>query len=508
MADDFPYKTTPFGPYQRDILVATMRRPFAYLAMEQGTGKSWETINTMVYLYLAGKITGAIVVAPNNIHAQWALEQLPAHMSDRVPWRAHIWESGPALADFRRGKKKKRAWAVEEFINGPGFPILCVNSESVTRPLTKRAITLMLKTHKCLFAVDEAGDFSGNSKRTRAIMRWRHMAPYRRMLEGVLVGGSPFELYYPYRFLSPSILGYNSYGEMKEKHAEWIECERTDGKRFKIIATNRDGSKKWKDLDKLAERIKPHTFRALKKDVLPFLPKKLFHKRFFELTKEQWRLTSEIAENYTTEIAGGSVTATIRLTQYLRWQQIACGYVPLDPDYATADPDDDAVQPVAVLPGPNPRLDLLAAELRGKIRPTVIWCRFHYDIDLISDLLDAQGFRFVTYDGRIDREAKQESKERFRDGDVDFFLANTKAGGRGLDGIQRANRVFYYSNYFGLRPRLQSEDRTHRIGTGAEPVDYTDLLARSSIDMLIVRALRNNQNVADAITGDPAKEWI
>jgi SNF2 family DNA or RNA helicase len=514
MAESFPYKTTPFGPYQREIIRDSRNMPFAYYAMEQGTGKSYITIIVAAYLYLTGKISGMIIVAPNTIHTQWALEQIPTHMPEPVPWRAHVWDSGPTLADFRKAKKKRDTWRIESFIDAPGFPILCINSETLHRPLAKRAITLMLKRRKCLLAVDEAGDFTnGGAKRTRALMRWRHMAPFRRLLEGVPVGGSPFELYSPMRFLSPLILGYESKRQMEDAHAEWNEVERpgaqeTDRfKTFRVIRKDKTGRPIYKDLESIARKIKPYTFRVLKKDVLPFLPKKLFHKRFFELTDEQWRLTNELLDDMTTTLANGrTVTATNVLTQYLRFQQIAAGYVPMDPDYSGTE---DEAEPPAIIPGPNPRLDLLMAELqRFKARPTVIWTRFRYDIDLISEALDAEGIRFVTYDGRIDATQKAENKARFVSGDVDYFVANPAAAGRGLDGLQRSNRVYAYTNYFGLRRRLQWEDRTHRIGTGAEPVDYTDLLGRNSIDMLIVRALRNNQNVADIITGDPAKEWL
>jgi hypothetical protein len=507
----FPYKTQPFGPYQRDVLTRSALLPFFFLAMEQGTGKTWVTINTAALLFLRKKIDAMIVLAPNGVHTAWALEQLPAHMPDVVPWRAHIWNSGKELTQKKRRAKQFRAserdehWALSQLARDPDvFPVLCVNSESCTTPLAKKAIGTMLTRRRCLFVVDESGDFTTPSaKRTRALMTWRERAPYRRCLDGTPVGVEPFELYAPYRFLSPAILGYATYAEMKERHAEWDTRERGDnGREFKVIRTDRTGRKLWKDLDVLARKIAPHTFRITKAEALPHLPPKIFHKRFFEMTEEQWRLTNELREEMQTELAGGgTATATNVLTQYLRYQQIASGYIPPDVVYG------EEVEPVRVIPGPNPRLELAVDEcLRHAGTKGILWCRFQFDVDLLAARLRMEGFSVVTYDGRTSDTAREEAKARFQQSEVDWFIGNPAAGGRGLN-LYRAEWVMYYGNYFGLRRRLQSEDRAHRIGT-KNVVNYTDLLGARSIDLKIVRALRNNQNVADVITGDPAKDWI
>jgi len=514
----FPYKTQPIGPYQRDIFARSARLPYAYLAMEQGTGKTWVAINTAVYLFLKKLIDAMVVFAPNGVHSAWALEQLPTHMSDVVPWRAHIWRSAGERAYWNRARNaevstqdRRDNWDVWKLVSDREiFPILCVNSETITNPLCERAIGTFLTNRRCLLIADEAGDFTTPSAvRTRALWRYGRQAPYRRALEGVPVGTEPLELYAPYRFLSPGILGYKNYGEMKEAHAEWVTLERGDnGRQFKVVKTDRrTGKKCWKGLDLLAQKIAPHTFRALKAEALPFLPPKLFYKRFFSMTAEQWRLTNELRENLTANLAeGGTVTAQHILTQYLRFQQIACGYVPPDVIYSEQEQD---TEPVSIIPGPNPRLELCIEELlRLRGAPTIIWTRFHFDIDLLSDRLRQEGFTFVTYDGRTSLPEREEAKAAFQGGAVQVFIGNSAAGGRGLN-LFRAEQEIFYANYFGLRRRLQAEDRGHRIGSRLDQrVRIGDLLAEHSIDMTIVRALRNNQEVADIITGDPAKDWI
>jgi SNF2 family DNA or RNA helicase len=505
----FPYKAEPFGPYQRDWLIKTAKAPFFYIAWEQGTGKSWLICNTIAYLFLREKITGAVIIAPSGVHIQWALEQFPKLMPEVVPWDAYIWHSGDDLQEVRRAKKQKRENEFKAFRTAPGrFPILCINTEAITTPLAKKAITTMLKTHKCLLVADEAGDFTTPSaKRTMALNRWRHLAPFRRVLEGVPVGQSPLELYSPYRFLNPRIIGCENFREMQDTYAEWDEFELQggNGRTFRKIRVNKKtGEKEWKNLDQLKAKIAPYTSRVTVAEALPHLPPFLFHKRFFEMTEEQWRLTNGLIEDMTVDLAdGGRVTATNTLTLYLRWQQIACGYVP--PDVVWGEEDD--AEPISIIPGPNPRLQLTLEEIdRNKTKPTIIWTRFKFDIDVLSAGLKDAGFKFVTYDGRTSVDERHEARLRFQGGDVDYFVGNSAAGGRGLD-LYRAERMFYYANYFGLRRRLQSQARARRIGTRYN-VNVIDILGHRSIDMKIVKALRNNQDVADVITGDPRKEWL
>lgn len=516
----FPYKTQPL-PTQREALKrSATKRAFA-LHMEQGTGKSFVCVVTAALLWMRGLIDGVVILAPNGVHQGWILDQFPTHCPDEVPWRGIIWQSAKQLTAWRKSAKlrpSERTWDVGTLARDTSqLAILAVNTEAATTPMARKAIGTLLTMRRCLFIADEAGDFiTPGAKRTRALMYWGPRAPYRRILEGVPVGSSPFELYAPFKFLDWRILGYRTYKEMQNAHAEWDEFvkggdasdltpEERRKRTFRVVAVDRaTGKKRWKDLDLLARRIAPYTYRCTKAEALPDLPPKIFHKRYFELTAEQWRMTMELKEELTTAFEdGATVTATNVLTQYLRFQQIACGYVPPDQVYG------EEAEPIRLLPGPNPRLEMAVEEaLRHRRAPQIIWTRFQFDIDLLKPRLIEEGFTVFTYDGRTDEAERTEVRRRFQTDALPFevVLGNAKAGGRGLQ-LYKAEHAMYYANYFGLRARLQSEDRNHRIGTKTV-VNYTDLLGRGSIDHVIVRALRNNQDVADIVTGDPAKEWI
>jgi hypothetical protein len=503
----FPYKTQPYDDKQREIIARSCDLPYAFLQMQQGTGKSYVTIITIARLWLTRKIDGVVILAPNGVHTAWALEQLPKHMPDCVPYTTWVWNSERERETRRKELKanKRARWSFYQWVTAQQLPILIVNSEAVPLALAKKAINIMLDNRKCFFAVDESGDFTKpNGKRTRPLMTWGPRAPYRRCLDGTPTSTSPFELYAPYRFLDWRILGYRTFQKMKDAHAEWEVHERGDnGRVFKVVKRDpHTGEKMYKDLDKLHQRIAPVTFRVLKSEMN--LPEKQYHKRFFTLSKEQRRLTAELREQCIAELEGGGTVSTANpLTRDLRFQQIASGYVPPDIIYGE-DPE-----PAHVIPGPNPRLELMIEEVRRhpKKMSAIVWARFQLDLDILKEAFREEGLSFCVYDGRTPRAEREELKQAFQAGKITWFLGNPKAGGRGLN-LQVAEHMWYYTNYFGLRTRLQSEDRgSARIG-GKDNTQITDILAERSIDMKIVRELRANMNVSNAVTGDPAKEWI
>lgn len=98
----------------------------------------------------------------------------------------------------------------------------------------------------------------------------------------------------------------------------------------------------------------------------------------------------------------------------------------------------------------------------------------------------------------------------FRDDpSVRFFVGNQAAGGTGLDGLQVASTVVYYSNDTSLTNRLQSEDRAHRGGSEVhDRVTIIDIIADDTLDEKFLNALRARKNVADLVVGDDPREWV
>jgi SNF2 family DNA or RNA helicase len=194
--------------------------------------------------------------------------------------------------------------------------------------------------------------------------------------------------------------------------------------------------------------------------------------------------------------SGELATTASVLTQIMRLQQICCGHLA---------PDDGPIERIK-----NNRLSellSLSEEVQGK---AIIWATYSHDIEMIrEELAKLYGPEAVaTYYGATPQDQRQEIVNRFQDkrDPLRFFVGQPKTGGYGIT-LTAANTVIYYSNSYDLEIRLQSEDRAHRIGQ-SNKVTYIDLVSPDTIDEKILAALRNKIDIAGAVLGEDAKDWL
>ena len=93
-----------------------------------------------------------------------------------------------------------------------------------------------------------------------------------------------------------------------------------------------------------------------------------------------------------------------------------------------------------------------------------------------------------------------------KESSLKYMVANPKTGGYGLT-LTASHTVVYYSNSYDLEIRLQSEDRTHRIGQ-ENKVTYVDFIAEKTIDEKIVQCLRSKIDIATEVLGEELKSWL
>ena len=67
---------------------------FAYF-MEMGTGKSKVLIDNIAMLYNAGKINGALIIAPKGVYKNWFDSEIPNHMPDYIEKKVGLWRTKP-----------------------------------------------------------------------------------------------------------------------------------------------------------------------------------------------------------------------------------------------------------------------------------------------------------------------------------------------------------------------------------------------------------------------------
>lgn len=426
-------------------------------------------------------------------------------MPNSVPYNVVHWRTG------RMTSQKRRALTRAAIEDTSKLLVIAINVDAVSHKLGKDLLTYVMRKRPTLMIVDESSDIADHSSnRSRAVNRLGRLAFSRRILNGS--PGDALRLFAQFSFLDWRFLGQPKWREFQLAWAEWnvVKTGTLDSRgveKFFLVQKREPLTNKpvFKNQEEFNKRMYAHAFRCTKDECFD-LPPKMYNKIFPTLNAEQHSLYKQLVEEYEAMFPdGATVSVSIKLTLYLRLQQIICGYVPVD-HFLELDelriPD-----PVRIIEGPNDRLRCLmdfvdhSGDTQG-----IIWTRFRMDRDLITNALKERGSSFVEiYGGNPSTEARTLARNQFQAGEAQWMVANQAAGGRGYT-LTAARLMAYYSQYFGLERRLQSEDRAHRYGTVS--LTITDFVVPGSIDEVILRALRNGKEVADELTGDIPKPWI
>jgi SNF2 family DNA or RNA helicase len=316
-------------------------------------------------------------------------------------------------------------------------------------------------------------------------------------MTGTPINNAPFDAFSQFSFLDPDILGTTSFYAFKAEYAEMLQegnpllkaIKERHNLRFspQIVARGAQGKPKYRNLDKLSRLIEPHSFRVLKKDCLD-LPEKIYKTLVFRMTPEQI-VVYKRAEDECRIVFQNETTPFNKLVAIGKLAQITSGYY-LHPA---------ADEPVRI-EGENRKLDLLIERVQAVVDAgdkVIIWARYRIEIADIIARLNKAGIKSVQYHGGVTKKDRVAAIDSFERGDTMAFVGNQQAGGTGIT-IVAAHYVFYFSNDFSLRNRLQSEDRAHRIGQKHNVV-YFNLVAKGTVDESVVRVLTGKEDVAHAI---------
>lgn len=479
------------------------------LFFEQRCGKTKPVIDACAEAYALGVIDTLIVFAPAGVHRNWITDELPKHCPDSCDVFGFLWNSNKA------GTKKYQA-ELDKVLTHPGFTVIAINCEAAITDKVRDFLWILVKARRCACAVDESIIKTPGAKRTKVIQNVGKHCYLRFLLDGTPNAESPLELYAPFKYLDPNILGYTSYFPFRNRYAIVKKgFNSATGQTFDHVVG-------FQNIEELKAKIAPYSMRVTRRSAFPDMPEKIYAKKFYQLSPTQRRIYNELRDEYATELhTGDRVDARMVLTRYLRLQQVLSNVLPTS---ETAEPCGacagegcvvcDGIgaiviesRGVVVDPSHHPRLDALAEILAANPKtPTLVWARFTKDIDDIMRLTAKMGLNFRRYDGAVGEDYRAETKVGFQRGEFDGVAGNPKAGGQGLD-FSYAELQVPYTNQFALRLRLQFEDRTEhplkRVATGIQ-----DIIAEDTIDETLVDALRNKQSLSELITGDPKRVWL
>lgn len=487
------FKTKPYK-HQLACLNRFGREEYFALLAEMGTGKTWIVINNMAQLWASAECDAVLIFAPNGVHTNWTLQEFPKHMPDWVRTKIAAWHATP--------NKKERAALDDLYKTNEerALRILVMNWEALqNKKGQEAAMRFALSAMRLMIVADESDNMKNPStQRAKSMMNLKPLSQFRRIMSGTPVNNSPFDLFSQFLFLHQSILGTDSFYAFKAEYAEMLQDghkllehikQKMNRKGFtpQVVARDASGRPKYRNLEKLQKLIAPHSFRILKEECLD-LPKKIYKTAWFNLTAEQQRVYKK-AKDECRLVFESNETPFNKLASYMKLAQITSGYYlhPL------------AEEPVRI-EGDNPKLDLLVDRVKQVVAQGskfIIWARYRIEIADIAKRLREEGISFVEYHGGVSKKDRVQNIDDFERGDKQGFLGNQQSGGVGIT-LVVAEYVFYFSNNWSLRDRLQSEDRAHRIGQDKN-VTYINVAARGTVDELVIGAIEQKKDIATFI---------
>jgi len=499
--DGVLFKMPPM-PHQRVALTLGRDMPYFGYLMDQGTGKTKVDIDDTAHNFREDRIDAWIVIAPNSVKTNWVMwechkeheddmDAIEAHMPDDIPVTKGVWISQP------NGAEKKEWDAYLSELNAQSkrtksLVILTVNVDALNVTRCFEFLLQFVKTFRTKITVDESTRIKNRaSGRTKAAMALRSHCLLARILSGTPVIKRPLDSFAQFNFLSEDILGFGNFFSFRNHYAIM------GGFKDKQVIN-------YKNLDDLSDRIASCSYRVTKEECLPDLPPKVYLKRRVPLSAPQLKAYNQMKKDMLVEWKDDVINAPIVLTQLLRLQEIIGGYLPVMEDGKRVGTHE------IIAPEKNPKFNQVLEVLdESGDSQVIVWCRFTAEIDGIYALLKKKGISAEKFYGATKERDRVSIRKRFARHEFKVLVAQTSAGGIGIDEFKAACYEVYVSNSHDTEQRVQSEDRAHRIGSEIhDNIFITDIITPGTVDTKIIYAIRHDLELSALIMKDGLKAWL
>jgi SNF2 family DNA or RNA helicase len=427
--------TTSLLPHQVPAVEKMLPTRVGGLFMDMGVGKTRVAIELMARRQQ--RVRRAIIYCPVSLKETWAAEI--AKHTDCPETAVNVFDDKTSIRNLPRSA----FWHI-------------IGIESVSSSDRVALAAHDLTTTETAVIVDESSYIKGhNALRTQRITRYSELARYRLALTGTPMSQGVQDLYAQMRFLSPKILGYNSFYSFAANHLEY--SEKYPGL---VVQAHNVG---W-----LAAKMQPYVYQVTKEEAGLNLPKKLYDSRYFGLTLEQQEAYEQAKHEILFSVEDDEIDSYVIFQLFGALQQIVSGFWNRDG---------------RLLEFPHFRADMTLDAIRSlpAEEKVIIWCKYRYSVNHVADALAGEYGRSAVslYYGDLSEAERAAELKRWR-GNGRFLVASMATGGHGLTLTESAYSIFY-ENEFKYAHRLQAEDRIHRIGQGRRPT-YIDVVARCGIE--------------------------
>lgn len=401
-----------------------------------------------------GKTTSAIIAALES-GAKKVLIICPASL--KINWQREIDNYSDRKVLIVEGRK----W-------GSTFDFYIINYDIIKNYHTteksedSEAYQLIVKEGFDLVIIDEAHYVSNpTAQRTKLINDIVSKIPKVWLLTGTPMTSRPINYYNLLKIVnSPIALNWQSFVRRY--------CA---GYQFNV-----GGKKIWNtsgasNLDELRDMTKNIILRRMKTDILD-LPEKIITPVFLDLKstfydeelEDFMRISKDNQKNE-------SITVTLNRLMKIR-QVIAYEKVPY-----TCELIDKFIE-------------------QGK--KVIVFTNFTMSLDMIHEKYKKNS---VTLDGRMSKDRRQESVDRFQNDDkIKIFISNIKAGGVGIT-LTAAETVIMNDLSFVPSDHSQAEDRAYRYGQKNSVLVYYPVF-ENTIERIVYNILQKKKGIIDQVMGD------
>jgi len=505
LPEDFTFVTPPYQ-HQIEGLVHIFYMYRAALFHEPGLGKTKVVIDLVRLLHKLNQTQVVLVLGPLVVIRNWG-DQIDLHSGKQLRWGAVL------------GTPEDKVKVIQKAIDGELDILL------VTYNAAKTYFEYLNKVDYRTIVADESHYIkSWVSDRTQAAVSLSEKANRRIIMTGTPTLGNPLDLYGQFRFLGQFYMP-EGYTKFKNSFVEYA-------------TTSRYLIKGYKNLPKLNKRVLPISHQRTKEQCLD-LPNRIFINVLFDLTREQIVAYNELVDTFgltLDSLQGLLMNLSVAPPTYEvphiavllnKLSQIRSGFFIVNLDKLVEICDGcihlntcitDKIQPytdrckvakklpeaqtltTSVMYYDNAAkaalLELLYTLLPFKC---IIWCRFIHELNDIEQSLTDEKIKFIRVDGSVGSNIKERVDQFNDDIDTKVYLAQISTG-VGVT-LNAAKYMIFYNLDYSLGSYKQALDRNYRIGQTHDGVIVYHLLARKTIDSLILSLLQDKIDINNALMG-------
>jgi len=451
--------------YQKETIYYGITHENAGLLLQMGLGKTRCAIDIARYRMQFGDVKNVLVVVPTSILYNWQKEIEKFSEYNSIILHSEIRENRIELI--------KRSKYIFNIINYEGL-----------QPFIKE----LYDKEYDMIIFDESSRYIKNhaTHRTRAAVALSDRAKHKLILTGTLIANTPLDLFSQFRVLDGGkTFGLNFWAF---RNGLFVKVDTGKFSKFYLRADKREF---------ITNSIYKSCIRKTKEECLPDLPNKIYHTIPILLdingAQEYDSLQSRIISDIETEMGTKRFEINNILTKLLRLQQFTSGFIK----------DVDIKETKLTR---TPKLDTILDEIDSIVdadEAVVVWCRFLFSIDMISEGLKKLKINYLTMSGR-DKDKYSKWKTYQQSKDIKVFIAQVQSGGIGIElfkegsSASKTQHNIFYENTWSLDVREQAMGRIHRIGQRSV-CRYVDIIIENTIDERILDTIKGNKQIAEEI---------